>query len=640
MTIDKITRIRPSSAPELDPSTLSNYHKFSITEANLNLDVLFEEKIVKGTVCYKIKATKPNETKVILDTSYLDIGKIRINGLPTKNFQIGQRKGALGSPLMIYLPTTLNDYFDLQIQFSTTTESTALQFIDKEATDDKNAPYLFSQCQAIHARSLFPTFDTPSVKMPYKFRISSPYPCLMSGRHVNSKDNTYEFEQPIPIPSYLVALASGDIKSAPIGPRSTIYTEGSQLKASQWEFEKDMERFIKTAESLIFNYEWSTYDALVLPSSFPYGGMENPNITFVTPTLISGDRSQVRVIAHELAHSWLGNLVTNSSWEHFWLNEGWTVYLERRIIAALAEHDQQISNSGICLDPNYPEKVRGFAGLTGLIDLQQSMETIKPVHTRLVVDLKQGEDPDDSFSKVPYEKGFNFLFYLEHKLGQKKEFDPFIKYYFQKFKYKSLDSYQFIDTLYEFFVPRGKREILDSVDWYGWLFNEGMPPKMDFDGTFVEGCYDLASKWVKHLKGDESCSEFSESVDIGNFNSSQHVLFLQCIASSLEPFHACPNLIREFVSTYPFYATNKNCEIKFQWNNLVLRFGALDEGDAIVKSFANWLGAVGRMKFVRPGYRLLLKFIGHDFAIKTFQNYKSRYHPICRSIVEKDLRIN
>ena len=277
-----------------------------------------------------------------------------------------------------------------------------------------------SQCEAIHARSLFPCQDTPDVKSTYDFLIRSPLPVLASGMpkgtsdFIPGKDGRtgtllYRFHQPIPIPSYLVALASGDLASASIGPRSVVWTGPDELTKTKWEFEADTEKFIEAAEKIVFPYAWTTYNVLVLPPSFPFGGMENPQYTFATPTLISGDRANVDVIAHELAHSWSGNLVSNASFEHFWLNEGWTTYLERRIQAAI-----------------HGEPHRHFSAIIGWKALQDSIKQFGEDHefTKLIVDLK-GKDPDDAFSSIPYEKGFVFLYSLEKKLGMEK-WDQFI----------------------------------------------------------------------------------------------------------------------------------------------------------------------------------------------------------------------
>ncbi|KAF6062642.1 Peptidase M1 family protein [Candida albicans] len=466
----------------------------------------------------------------------------------------------LRAPLRIPINPNESE-IEVEISFTTTDKCTAIQFIQGDT-----GPYVFSQCEAIHARSLFPCFDTPAVKSPYKFTGHSPAVVTMSGRaQPTDEPNTYHFDQPIPIPSYLVSITSGNLLKAPIGPRSDVYSEEPSLKKCQWEFEKDMENFIQIAEKIVFEYEWSRFDSLVLPSSFPYGGMEIPNMTQLTPTLISGDRTQTKVMAHELAHSWSGNLVTNSSWEHFWLNEGWTVYLERRIIGAIAAAEAK--EEGRKDAEKYGEQVRHFNMINGWNELADTCETFDKRYTKLVLDLENG-DPDDSFSRIPYEKGFFFLYHLETKLGGIKEFDPFIKYYFNKFKYQSLNTAQFVDTLYEFYEPKGKAEILDNIDWETWLFVSGLPEKPEFDVTLANQVYALVDKWVAYVKnggelpGDETA----------DFEGEQDMLFLETLTEKFKTLDVKPEIIRLFPEIYPKYGASKNGEIISRWNELLISY--------------------------------------------------------------------
>ncbi|KSA02232.1 uncharacterized protein AC631_02050 [Debaryomyces fabryi] len=447
----------------------------------------------------------------------------------------------------------------------------------------------------------------------------------MSGRPVKQEQNAYYFDQPIPIPSYLVAIASGDITKAPIGPRSHVYCEPSKIDACQYEFEHDMEKFLTTVESLIFKYEWDQYDALVLPSSFPYGGMENPNVTFATPTLVSGDRENVDVLAHELAHSWSGNLVTNCSWEHFWLNEGWTVYLERRIQGAI-----------------YGEPTRHFSAIIGWTDLENSINAMGKSASRfstLVQDLKDQCDPDDSFSTVPYEKGSNLLYHIEQVVGGKEVFDPFIPYYFKKYRYKSLDTYEFLDTLYDFF--KAKKVELDSIDWNTWLYMPGMPPvKPKFDSTLVDQCYNLADKWYNAIvKGNKNYKEIFHHNDVKNFSSNQSVVFLDTLTSfdKHETFKWSDHIdaLQAMSEIYSNYSNSSNAEVVFRWYALQVT----GKNEKFYDPLGEWLGTVGRMKFVRPGY-VLLNRANREKAIAYFKKFEASYHPICRSMVKKDLGLN
>lgn len=621
MISDKVNAIiaphRPKESPEHDPSTLSNYHAFQIGAVFLKFEVDFDCKIVVGEVHYDLKNLK-NAREVVLDTSYLSIKDTEVNGSSVP-YTVGDRQGPLGSPLTIPLDDSKS--VKLIIKFKTTSGCTALQFLEKEATDGGAAPYLFSQCQAIHARSLFPCFDTPTVKTPYEFETKSALPTLMSGRPKSVEGDVYKFTQPIPIPSYLVAIASGDIERLPIGPRSHVYCEPKNLKACQYEFKEDMESFLEAAEKLVFPYPWDQYDALVLPLSFPYGGMENPNATFVTPTLISGDRQNVAVIAHELAHSWLGNLVTNCSWEHFWLNEGWTVYLERRIQGLI-----------------HGEPTRHFSAIIGWSDLENSIRAMGDSAERystLVQNLKDRSDPDDAFSTVPYEKGFNLLFLIEQVVGGKEVFDDFIHHYFKEFQFKSLDTYQFLDVLYAFFDT--KKDELDLIDWDSWLYKPGMPPtKPKFDTSMVDKCYELADRWYHAVKNSET-TDFKalfKPSDIQDFVANQSVVFLDTLASySKDGDLKWPlSALKALDEIYASYSSNHNAEVLFRWFVVQVQ----GHNTEYYERLGEWLGTVGRMKFVRPGYVLLNK-VDSDMAKRYFHKFESHYHPICLAMVRKDL---
>ncbi|CDK29193.1 unnamed protein product [Kuraishia capsulata CBS 1993] len=618
----------PKSSPELDYSTLSNYHNFKITKTTLDLEVSFDKKALIGQVGYQISRLSAVES-VILDTAHLDVKAAYVNGRAV-DFTFGTKHETLGTPLIVSLPETAS-LFTISIDFETTAGGTALQWLDPPQTDGGKLPYLFSQCEPIHARSFFPCFDTPSIKSTYAYNVTSPLPVLVAARAVGEPEavsgdrKLYKFEQPVPIPSYLVAMAAGDLVGARAGPRSQVFSEPCVIDRCTYEFEKDMENFIETAEKLVFDYEWETYNVLVLNRAMPFGGMENPNMTFVTPTLISGNRENVDVIAHELAHSWAGNLVTNCSWDHFWLNEGWTVYLERRIMGAL-----------------HGEQTRHLSAIVGWTDLENSIRAMGKSAERfstLVQDLKDQTHPDDAFSSVPYEKGFCLLYTLEQTLGGFEVFDPFLSFYFSKYKYKSLDTFEFLDTLYGFFSD--KTELLDSIDWNTWLYAPGLPPKPKFDTTLVDECYSLAQKWVKVSSENPTKKLLTEQFsakDIAHFKGNQNEVFLDTLVA-LEGVHGFSwaseggqLALSVMESVYSYYAKTQNAEYLYRW----LRLQLTGRVTSYYTELADWLGTVGRMKFVRPAY-VLLDRVDRDLAIATFRKYEMSYHPICRSQVKKDL---
>ncbi|KAF2663974.1 putative leukotriene A-4 hydrolase like protein [Microthyrium microscopicum] len=602
-----------ASRPRRDPNTNSNYEKIVTSKIAVNYDIDFGKKRLEGNVVLSMKALVDGVKDIVLDTSFLDIKSVIVEDAKSE-WTLKDRKEPYGSPLVITLAEGISKGKEVQIDvaLATTNECTALQWLDPAQTPNKKHPYMFSQCQAIHARSVLPCQDTPDVKAPVTYTLRSPHFTLASG-HLTTHDeaaNKYTYEQPIPIPSYLIAFASGDIKSLPIGPRSQVYSGPDEVKGCQWEFEDDTENYIKIAESIVFEYAWKTYNVLVLPNSFPYGGMENPVVTFATPTVVSKDRANIDVIAHELSHSWSGNLVSNASWEHFWLNEGWTTYLERRIQARL-----------------HGEPHRDFSAIIGWKALEDSIKGYGEDHeyTKLVLNL-DSKDPDDAFSSIPYEKGYVFIDYLE-KLVSREKWDKFIPHYFGTWKLKSLDSFEFKATLLDFFASDSEAtNLLNSVAWDDWFYKPGFPPKPNYDDTLVKGCYALAEKW--HARSSQSFTP--NSSDIDGWTANQSVVFLEKIQS-----YPAPPIPKEDVvllgDTYG-YAKSSNVELVSRY----FAVGLMAKEESVYKPTGELLGTVGRMKFVRPLFRLLEK-CDRKYAIEVFEKNKNFYHPICRAMVEKDL---
>ncbi|RMZ91468.1 hypothetical protein DV736_g1304, partial [Chaetothyriales sp. CBS 134916] len=615
-----------------DPNTLSNYNVWRTTHTKTNFDIFFNEQKLSGSVTHRLKAiakAEPNE--VILDSSHVLVKDVKVDGKAVE-WNLAPRIEPYGSALKIKLKETieLDTTIEVAIDVETTPACTALQWLTPAQTSNKKHPYMFSQCQAIHARSVFPCQDTPDVKAPFDFTIKSPLPVIASGLPSKSNPNevslagtpqTYSFHQPLPIPSYLFALASGDIAFARIGPRSTVATSPDSLSNCTWELSHDTERFLQAGESLVYPYAWGEYNVLVLPPSFPYGGMENPVYTFATPTLISGDRENVDVIAHELSHSWSGNLVSNASWEHFWLNEGWTTYLERRIQAIVHGSD------------NY----RKFSAIIGQKALKDSIAQYGEDHefTRLIVNLK-GKDPDDAFSSIPYEKGFLFLYYIETLIGQDL-FDNFIPHYFTLWRGKSLDSYDFKATLLSFFSGNAEaHKKLESIDWHTWFYSPGYPPfTPDFSNPLVDAPLTLADKWETltsthpPTSDDDRPASFTPSAsDIANFSANQVVVFLEKCLVFEYPIPL--SQLQAMGNTYKL-KDSQNVEVSSRYYQLAMR-----SGDQSIKPLVgDLLGRVGRMKFVRPLYRGLVKLGDVDFATQVFEKYKDFYHPICRQMVVK-----
>ncbi|KAF2877473.1 peptidase family M1-domain-containing protein [Massariosphaeria phaeospora] len=622
---------KPMTAPDIeirtprDPNTLANYHNFVTKHTKAEFEIDFEKKVLVGGVTLTLESFGEKSKEVVLDTSFLDIKDVKVDG-KIAEWSVGDRVEPYGSPLSVKLSSGIakGRTIELFISLSTTDKCTALQWLTPAQTSNKKHPYMFSQCQAIHARSVFPCQDTPDVKSTFEFALRSPLPVLASGLPTGSKNYLpgkagkpgtllYTFEQQVPITSYLFAVASGDLASASIGPRSTVWSGPEELLACQQELSNEIEPFMSAIESIVSpTYQWTQYNCLILPPSFPYGGMENPVWTYATPSIISGDKQNIDVIAHELSHSWSGNLVSAASWEHFWLNEGWTTYLERRIQAAI-----------------HGEPHRHFSAIIGWKALEDSIEHYGADHdyTKLIVDLK-GKDPDEAFSSIPYEKGFHALYAFELLLGKDK-WDSFIPHYFETFKFKSVDSYDFKSCLVDFFASDAEaNKKLTEFDWDKLFYAPGYPAKPDFDESMVKSCYELADKWQARVTEKDSSFKPSPS-DISSWVANQSVVFLERIQTFGSSFSASG--IHLLGSTYA-YTSTQNIEVLSRFLCLGLKAKATETYEPA----AELLGKIGRMKFVRPLFRLL-KEADRQLAVKTFEKNKDFYHPICRAMVERDL---
>ena len=604
-----------------DPNTLSNYDTFLTTHITAKLAINFDARTISGDVTLTLKSiTDALSKEIILDTSHLAIKGVAINGRAVR-WGLAPRTEHYGSALKISLDEDVDNGTSLEAKITTETtkDCTSLGWMTPAQARSEH-PYMYTQCQAIHARSIIPCQDTPGVKSTFEFNITSPLPVIASGlptgihevlQESESPTSTklYTFAQNIPIPSYLFALASGDIEKASIGPRSLVATGPKQLSAAKWELEECTETFIQIVEKIVFPYVWEQYNVLILPPSFPYGGMENPVYTYATPTLISGDRENVDVIAHELSHSYSGNLVSNCSWEHFWLNEGWTTYLERRLQAAA-----------------HGEPYRDFSAVIGWKALQDSVRQFGETHefTKLVINLK-GKDPDDAFSSIPYEKGYTFLSYLEGQVGKDK-WNAYIPHYFTTFARRSLDSNEFKASLLSYFGSDPvASDALNNVDWDAWFYRPGLPPKPHFNTSMVDVCYDLSSKWEKI----DSEKFEPEARDISGWTAGQIVVFLDNVREFAHKLGKSRTQAMGFV--YKF-ADSGNVEVVARY----LMVALIAKDDSSYKPTAELLGKVGRMKFVRPLFKLL-SAANRSLAVDTFEKNREFYHPICRGQVEKDL---
>uniref|UniRef100_A0A8C3E1C7 Leukotriene A4 hydrolase n=1 Tax=Corvus moneduloides TaxID=1196302 RepID=A0A8C3E1C7_CORMO len=539
----------------------------------------FGARALRGTVALTARAEREALRCLVLDTRDVQVFKVTVNGQEAQ-FAFGEKYALLGQEAIV------------EISFESSPQSSALQWFTPEQTSGKKHPFLFSQCQATHCRAIFPCQDTPAVKLTYYAEISVPKE-LVALMSANRDGEIYRFSQ-----------------NVSIGPRTLVWAEKELVDKSAYEF-SEAEAMLKTAEDLAGPYVWGQYDLLVLPPSFPYGGMENPCLTFVTPTLLAGDRSLSNVIAHEISHSWTGNLVTNKTWEHFWLNEGHTVYLERRIGGRL-----------------FGEQFRHFQALGGWRELQNTINTLgdkNPV-TNLVINLDE-VDPDVAYSSVPYEKGFALLFYLEQLLGGPDVFIGFLKAYVQQFAYKSIVTEDWKNFLYSYF--KDKVDVLDKVDWNSWFHAPGMPPvKPTYDMTLSNACVALSQRWIQAKESD--LGSFG-SADLKGMSSHQLIEFLALLLleAPLPLSH-----VQRMQEVYDFNAIN-NSEIRFRWLRLCIR-SKWEEAIPLALKMAT---DQGRMKFTRPLFRDLYSFDkSQDLAVKTFLEHRASMHPVTSMLVGKDLK--
>ncbi|KAJ1943901.1 Leucyl aminopeptidase yscIV [Linderina macrospora] len=611
---------------EVDPNSQSNLGEVTTNHIHMDVVVDFVKKNLAGTATLEIE-TLADTQEVVLDTAHLLINGASLlsaDGAPATTLETDMETvhKVYGTALRVRLPEPVSagSKFKIEVSYETTPSGGAIQFLTPEQTLGKVHPYLFTQCEEIHARSLLPCQDSPSVKLSYSADVHVPKPltALMSAISTSSRDDgeftVYSFEQNTTIPSYLIALVVGNLAKSDVSDRCAVWSEPENIQDCAWEF-AEMDKILTHAEQLVVPYSWGRYDLLVLPPSFPFGGMENPCLTFVTPTLLAGDRSLTDVIAHEIAHSWAGNLVTTKNWEHFWLNEGWTTFFERKIVALLNGEDaRQLS----C--------VIGESDLAEAVDFYGHDSSL----TSLVPKL-DGVDPDDAYSTVPYDKGAHLLYYLEQYLGGPDVFEPYMRAYITEFAGKSITTQDWKDFLFSYFGKHdaSKVELLNQVAWDKWLYAPGMPPvSNNYDQKPQKVCLDLADRWLKASESGDY-AQFATS-DIHEFSTMQKVIFLTRLSENSPIKHETLAALDDVYSLTNY----RNCEVRFSWLALALKSNYMHVAGAVV----DMLSTQGRMKYTRPLYRLLHTCPeGRELAEKTFLRLRNFYHPICSRMVEKDL---
>ena len=576
----------------VDYHSLSNPGEMKVTHLDLDLTADFDAKRLKGSVTLTFDKLAADASELVLDTRDLNIQSVSANG-ESLAFTLDEVDPELGAALRIQVPEGINQ---VTVSYQTSPQASGVQWLTPAQTAGKQHPFLFTQAQAVHARSFIPLQDSPQVRVTYTAKIKTPEELLAVMSASNDpdtpRDGEYDFTMPQPIPSYLIALAIGDLQFKAMGERTGVYAEPALLDAAAEEFE-DTESMLEVTEQTYGAYSWDRYDLLILPPSFPFGGMENPRLSFITPTVIAGDKSLVSLIAHELAHSWSGNTVTNATWRDLWLNEGFTTYLTYRIMEMVYGHDRYRK-----------EAVLGYQDLTDDVAALPENDEI------LAIDLR-GRNPDDVFSNIPYEKGALFLRELEQKVGR-AEFDKFLVNYFQHFAFKSITTDEFVAYLDKTLLA-DYADKLDKARIQEWIFTPGIPAGAPVP---TSDAFELIDQARSHfLAGEVPAS----SINTQSWTVHEWLYFLNNMPEALTDAQLAA-LDKAFNLTQ-----SSNNEIAHSW----LMIAVKNNYEPAYERLYSYLVSIGRNKLVKPLYQALSQTAeGKAFAKKAFEEAKPGYHPL------------
>ncbi len=589
-------------APDIDPHSYAEPEKAFVNHLDLAIKVDFAAKQITGKATWKF--TNANKAqKIIFDVKGLHIARVTIDSVEKPAaFALGKDDPILGQSLEIEIKEKTSF---VHIYYSTSPNAGALQWLDPQQTAGKKFPFLFTQSEPILARSWVPCQDGPGIRFTYNATVTCPpnLLALMSAENPQYKnaEGIYHFRQQHAIPSYLLALAIGDLAFQSIDERTGVYAEPSVLNSAAWEF-ADMGRMVNVAENLYGPYRWGRYDVLVLPPSFPYGGMENPNLTFATPTVIAGDRSLVSLIAHELAHSWSGNLVTNASWNDMWLNEGFTTYFERRIVEAVYGKEE--------------------AQMQEVLGLQQLYNTVAEMgannnDTKLKGNYKD-RDPDEGSGEIVYEKGYAFLRTIEEAVGRER-LDTFLRSYFDAYAFKSRTTEEFVDYLNKNLI-KGKKELEEKIQVTAWVYNPGIPNNIPKTRSAQ---FNNIDSLLQHLP--KNVAGLHQQIKSTN----EILYFLRHLPADLRL-----STVRLLDAEFGFTKSG-NSEILAEWLLLSIKKEYKPAYDRLQK----FLQTVGRRKFVVPLYKELIKTpSGKAFAKKVYAIARENYHPVTYNTVDELLK--
>jgi len=578
----------------LDPHSYADSDQPRIHHLDWRAVVDFDTRILTAEVALSL--ADPADGLLDLDTRDLLIDAVETGDGQPVEWRLSPTAEILGSRLRLDLPDGTTT---VRIRYRTSPAASALQWMDPAQTLSKRAPYLFSQCQATHARSIIPLQDSPSHRVTWTAELVVPKSMRgLMAAEFRARDEhgevAYErWRMTQPIPPYLMAIAVGRLESRELGPRSRVWAEPEQVEEASWEF-RDVEQMLRAGEALFGPYEWGRFDILVMPPSFPYGGMENPQLVFVTPTLLAGDRSLVSVVAHELAHGWTGNLVTNANAEHFWLNEGFTVYAERRMIEALEGADMADLHAAL-----------------GLANLERSLvvHADRPELTLLRTDL-DGVDPDEIFSEVPYEKGYLLLRALEELVGRRR-FDSFLRRYLTRFRLQAITTDDFAA-----FCEEQLPGALAAVRADDYFDRPGIPASAPR----------VVSRRLQRVQSLRWHAVDEATAD--SWTPAEWQLYLEGFG------RPAPASVLDDLDADHDFTASRNPEILFAWLTLCAESGYAPARARTVEALGRW----GRLKFLRPLYAALAREPATQrLARESFERFRPTYHPIARVVVETDL---
>ncbi|WP_342120572.1 M1 family metallopeptidase [Pseudoduganella sp. OTU4001] len=587
-----------------DPLSFARYDQVRTTDLHLDLKADFARKTLAGFAELSLNWIDKSARTLVLDTRELKIAKVQVQradgSWAPASFMLDKADPKRGRALRIALQDQPGK---VRIHYRTAPTASALQWMTPAQTLSGKRPFMFSQSQSIEARSWAPVQDTPAVRFTYSARIDAPagLRVVMSAegdQHATGKGG-WSFRMPQPIPAYLLAIAIGEIELRNLGPRTAVYAEPGRIDAAAWEL-ADTEKMVNAAEALYGPYRWGRYDMLVLPPSFPIGGMENPRMTFLTPTMIAGDRSLNDLIAHELAHSWSGNLVTNASWKHWWLNEGFTTYVTTRIVESL--YGKEVAELNLQV-----EQAEAIASLKDIPPAKQALLT------------RDVDNNPDTYTDegLAYPKGAWLLHTLEQRAGREL-FDPFLRGWFDQHAFQSATTEEFVDYLRKNLLAK-KPDIMGDAELEEWLYGSGIPASAQRVNSPRLAALD--AKREAWLKGELATT----ALEPQSWIALEWMHFLNGIDGKANAAQ-----MKELDEAFKLRDT-KNNEIGFRFY-----LASVHAGYGVRQQLNAFLMSVGRQKFVVPLYKALLANPNEAaWAKAVYAKARPRYHPETQGSVDK-----